>query len=169
MQRNSSSLSLLALRLALILNALPPSANPRLDPRQQVEVAAADEDAGPKSQLCAVDGHAKDIEFRLKKDVFKRDDIAGSIDTDENEAYTSHSPVDVYIPVVAKDTCSEQDCCEDCHEGHRPRDVVFSGCLQGKNQGNFDSSHQKAHPYQNNCTLDKAPMSAIIIALTPCQ
>ena len=169
MQSNGSSLSLLALRLPLILHTLPPTADPRHDPRQQVEIPAADEDTNPKSQFRSIDGHAKNVEFRLEKHGNKRKQIAGGIDTHEDEAYAAHSTMCINVPIVAKHSCSKQDRGEDSHECHRPCDIPFDCRLQGKYKCNFNPSHQSARAYQDDCTLYKAPVLPVIIALAPCQ
>ena len=169
MQCNCSSLSLLALRLPLILHALPPIADPRHDPRQQVEIPAADEDTNPKSQFRSIDGHAKDAEFCLENHGNNRKQIAGGIDTHEDEAYASHGTMCIDVPIVAKHTRSKQDRCEDSHECHRPRDMPFNCRLQRKYKSNFNPSHQSARAYQNNCTLFETPMLPVIVALAPCQ
>ena len=73
MQSNVSSLSMLALRLPLVLRAVPPTADPRHDPRQKIEIPAADEDTSPKSQFDPIDCHAQNVKFRLEEHRYQRE------------------------------------------------------------------------------------------------
>lgn len=169
MQSNGPPFPLLALRMQLVLHALPPSANRRLDPRQQIEISTADEDTNPKCQLGAIDSHPEDVEFRLENHRYEGKEIASGIDAYEDEAYAPHGTMGIDVPVVTEHTRRKQNGCENGHEGHRPGDMPLSCRLQSEYQGHFDPSHPNAHPYQNDRTLDKAPVPPVIVALAPRQ
>ena len=167
MQSNTYPPSRLALRLPLNLHALPPSTDSRHDPWQQIEVPTADKDTSPKSQLCAIDCHAQDIEFRLEKHRHKRKQITRSINAHKDEAYASYSTMRIDVPIVAKNPGGEQNRCENSHECQGPCGMSSVRRLQGKYQSNFDPSHQSTHAYQDDCTFYEAPMLPIVVALAP--
>ncbi len=66
MQRNRTTFVSLSTYLPFGLGLLPPAANVGPNPGRQIEVFAADEHAGPKSELRTIDGHPENSLLRLE-------------------------------------------------------------------------------------------------------